>query len=287
MPSNDDDIKRPTILVLEALANGAECVREAGGNVMVASPRDIDASLEALESMDYQGVLLTGGGDVDPRWYGQRPHKKTYGVNEDRDFIEGYAVEICRDHEIPMLGICRGSQVMTVALGGTLRQHINGHRATSHPVITEFDTILQDAAGTSPRVVSLHHQVVREVPDGWRVSGYSIDGHPEAVESIDGLCLGVQFHPEMDDEAGYARGIFRWLIERSSVYASIDAPPTAYPVRPKQLRQRVGVRRGRGRGNYRTTWLCAHCGMQFDEKPDRDDHMEMLHGMSTGDMAGT
>lgn len=216
---------RPQILILEGLGGADDCVHGAGGKARVASPTYISSAFDAIEHEHWDGLLLTGGGDVDPREYGEKPHKHVYGVNEDRDLIELYALEIASERGLPVLGICRGAQIMAVGSGGALEQHIDGHRSGSHPVGAIKGSTLESAVdGEKMLVVSLHHQEVKAVGDGWSKSGIALDGTCEAVESDDGRCLGVQFHPEMDSNEPYAQNLFRWLVEEASKRAGQKTP---------------------------------------------------------------
>lgn len=171
------------------------------------------------------GLLLTGGGDVDPAFYGATTRHELRGLSRARDESEIALIHAAREKHIPTLAICRGIQIVNVALGGTLVQDIAGdwpgalaHDASErsarlHPVLLEPDSLAARAVSTtSLDVNSLHHQAVDRLADGLRITGRSPDGIVEAVESTDpdwwALC--VQWHPEdlVEDSRSPDRGIF-------------------------------------------------------------------------------
>lgn len=217
----------PNILVLEGLyADTADIVNDAGGCGIEASPWDFASVSQKLKSGRINGILLTGGSDVNPARYGQKPCYFTQHPDNARDFTELAAMRYAREHKIPVLGICRGSQVMCVSQGGTLTQDIrlyleplHTHGSTDHEVyVTKGARTLPRACqGSTMQVLSLHHQCVDNPGRGMRIAARASDGVPEAIESVDGLMLGVQFHPEMyayRDEQAFS--IFRWLVETAA-----------------------------------------------------------------------
>lgn len=166
-------------------------------------------NLEALDSVD--GLMLTGGGDVDPRCYGlDDPHSQAREVDRARDDFEFRLIERALDREIPILGICRGMQVMNVYLGGSLvldlptagyEDHARKKYEIDHHVRVEPHSLLHEIAGTDElEVNSSHHQAVESLGNGLMVSGLSTDGVFEAAEWIlkDRMpfLLLVQWHPE-------------------------------------------------------------------------------------------
>lgn len=234
--------RRPRVLVLEALSGSSRAVTRAGGIAIGADPRNASKrTLDLIESGQWDALLLTGGSDIDPRRYGaKKPHRAVYGVNEVRDEVEVYALEFARERNVPVLGICRGCQIINVEAGGTLVQHIGEkHRSCWHPVDTKSGSTLRAAAGDRFRVRSLHHQKVRKPAPGFAIVGRAHDGTAEAIESADGRCIGVQFHPEMDTGARYSQGIFRWLVIEAAKRAGLVAPSKPKPPKPRKQPKRA------------------------------------------------
>jgi putative glutamine amidotransferase len=284
--------RKPRILVLEALRDAAACVRAAGGEPIVVNPRHAAAVEEAL-SLNFDAVLLTGGGDVNPATYGAEPHAKVYGVNDVRDLVEWMILDHAAMTEIPVLGICRGMQLMAVHNGGKLKQHVEGHRNTSHLVVAERGSTFRRVVGQAGVFVSLHHQRVLRTGRGWRVGGRDPRGGIEAVESRDGRCLGVQFHPEMDHWRNeQSRKLFRWLVIEAARRAGLPVPrasrrpsrtsQTFAPVRRVSPLDQLQLPRPKPRPrSLETRWFCRDCGIEFDKQQDRDDHEYWICGTPT------
>lgn len=243
--------RKPRILVMEGLSGAATCVKRAGGEPITVNPRVIDDVDEALAGK-FDGLLLTGGGDVDPRLYGEKPHKRVYGVSETRDYTEWMALDRAAELGVPVMGICRGHQLMTVHNGGALRQHLEGHRGMDHLVYGESGSRFRRIiGGERGKFVSLHHQVVKRTGNGWRVAARDRTGIIEAVESKDGRCLGVQFHPEMDYHGNEcSKRLFDWLVTASAKRAKLVKPErvkgiqrytSTEPVRPRRKANSVRV----------------------------------------------
>lgn len=216
----------PRILVLEGLyADTADIIDDCGGIGIEASPWNM-TEVEEKIAKGIDGVLLTGGTDVNPKRYGERPCPTTQSPDYTRDYVELAVLDYARKARIPVLGICRGSQIMCVSRGGTLTQDIGlytdawfSHTSTQHDVCAADGarTFRQACLGDDMHVISLHHQCVAKPGEGMRIAALSIDGTPEAIESKDGLMLGVQFHPEMDAYNNpQAFGIFRWLVSTAA-----------------------------------------------------------------------
>lgn len=193
-------------------------VRKAGGiPVILPVTDDPQVIARMVESID--GLILTGGEDVDPlRWYGEEPIPAMGGIVPIRDFFDIHLARAAVERGIPVLGICRGEQVLNVAFGGTLYQDIPSqvksdkpvkHRQNApreygtHSIIVTRETTLFDILkdvldkDNSYRVNSYHHQAVKDVAPGFVVSAVARDGVIEAIE-MEGNpnVLGVQFHPE-------------------------------------------------------------------------------------------
>lgn len=187
-----------------------ESIARAGGLPVIVPPLDpgarasTPASHIAAMVSRCDGVVLHGGGDIDPRHYGQEPTTDTlYGLNERHDLFELAFVRSVLDSGTPLLAICRGLQILNVARGGTLVQDLGenavDHRQVLHPVrLTEGSRLARAMGATHPRHChSFHHQSIDELGAGLVITGHSDDGVVEAVESDDGSwTVGVQWHPE-------------------------------------------------------------------------------------------
>ena len=184
-----------------------------------------EAAASVLDSV--AGLVLTGGEDVDPARYGEKRHEKVVSVNAARDATEAALVEEARARGTPVLAICRGIQILNVALGGSLVQDIptqcestidhdeEGARTSrSHEISIEPGSLIARAVGTEHcSVNSFHHQSVKRVADGMRVTARSPDGIIEGIESTDEdwWAMGVQWHPEEMTESAepWDRGLFK------------------------------------------------------------------------------
>lgn len=220
-----------------AVADGyIRSVLAAGGTPLIIPPYDeTDACLNTLDHID--GLLLTGGGDINPLLLGEEPLKELGDINPRRDRQELLLVRLAADRQIPMLGICRGIQIMTAALGGTLYQDIHSQSPTrclkhsqglersqaSHTVEVEPETLLSHIFKGENRlyVNSFHHQAVKAPAPGFRVSACATDGIIEAVESTEyKSMIGVQWHPECMILSGddSMLPLFRWLTGEAASY---------------------------------------------------------------------
>jgi putative glutamine amidotransferase len=153
-----------------------------------------------IEELD--GLLLSGGTDLNPKLYGEEPHEANDEPDDARDATEQRMLAAALDRDMPVLAICRGMQLFNVAHGGTLEQHVEGHRMPGEPEAHQIDvepgTRLADATGPGAQTVnSRHHQIVGRVGEGLRVSAVSAEGYPEALERTDKrFAVAVQWHPE-------------------------------------------------------------------------------------------
>jgi putative glutamine amidotransferase len=199
-------------LVLLSPRNYSLAVQREGAIALMLSPDDAvaDEPEQLLAMLD--GLILAGGSDVDPATYGAEPHPETRGTNADRDRFEVALARAALERDMPVLGICRGMQMLNVACGGTLVQHLDEvqtHRHTpgafgDHEVELDNDSLAARAAGESQvSVKSHHHQGIERVGDGLRVTGRSAgDGVVEAIEVPDRqFALGVLWHPEEDQQS--------------------------------------------------------------------------------------
>jgi len=189
-------------------------VQRAGGIAVLLPPDPalVDDPDPLLDGLD--GVILAGGVDVGPSTYGADAHPETDAPNELRDAFELAVARRAWEREIPLLGICRGMQVMNVAAGGTLHQHLpdvvghHEHRVTpgtfaDHEVRLEPGSLAARAAGEELHATkSHHHQGVDALGEGFVVTGWSAVGDdlPDAIEDPGRrFALGVQWHPEADE----------------------------------------------------------------------------------------
>jgi putative glutamine amidotransferase len=203
-----------------------EAVVAAGGLPVVLPVLDPSLAGAALDGLD--GVVLSGGGDIDPARYGEEPVPEVYGVDERRDAFELALVEGIIERNVPTLGVCRGHQVLNVALGGRMLQHV-GHLTSVnhqererfgeeiHTVLVEPDSLVASVLGsTVVGVNTLHHQAVADPGRGLRVVARSADDALiEAVEHEDRRIIGVQWHPELLQHRPQQRGLFSWLVEQA------------------------------------------------------------------------
>jgi putative glutamine amidotransferase len=188
-----------------------------------ADPVVLPAGTRDLAGVD--GLLLPGGWDVDPALYGEEPDAALGPVDPELDATELELFRLARAEQLPVLGICRGQQVINVALGGTLYQHIDDHDVRAqgrahlaHRVEVEPASELGQAAGeTTVEVNSLHHQAVRELAPGLKLTARGEDGTVEGIESEDGLIVAVQCHPEeLAGDLPWARSLFERFVKRAS-----------------------------------------------------------------------
>lgn len=202
----------------ELPVNGAptsyvDAVLAAGGTPIILVGRCAAASLELVDAL-----ILTGGGDVDPARYGGDPEAGR-DVDPARDNAEVELVRAAAAARVPLLGVCRGLQVMVVAFGGTLTSdpgmaHVRPK--SGHPISTTPESLLARLLGPRRDVTSIHHQAVANPGGHWKVTALADDGVGEAIEWTGAdpwPALGVQWHPELDDPTGPA--LFGWLVEQA------------------------------------------------------------------------
>ena len=209
-------------------------LRAGGVPFIIPCYDDADRLIDTLNQLD--GILLTGGADINPLFLGEEPVKELHSINPRRDRQEILLTKLAANRQIPILGICRGIQTMNVALGGQIYQDIHiqmeGTRIkhdqdldrsyASHTVSIDPDTLLHHLFDTDTIAVnSFHHQAVKEVAPGFRVCARATDGVIEAMESTEyKSMLGVQWHPECfilnGDEC--MMPLFHWLVGEATSF---------------------------------------------------------------------
>jgi putative glutamine amidotransferase len=207
-------------------------IQRAGGLALMIPPDEslVEDPDQALDLID--GLILAGGADIDPSSYGAEVHPKTKGSVPERDRSEIALARRAIERDIPVLGICRGMQLINVACGGTLRQHIPdevGHEEhrrnlgsfenSDHDVRLQPGSLAARAAGEELHgTKSHHHQAVAELGEGLVITGHStMDELPEAIEVPSReFVLGVQWHPEADERSR----VIEALVERAREHRS-------------------------------------------------------------------
>jgi putative glutamine amidotransferase len=199
-------------------------IQRAGGRPLLVPPVEhgVEETLEALD-----GIVFTGGSDIDPGEYGAEAHPETFGVRPERDRAELALLEAALERDMPVLGICRGIQVLNVARGGDLEQHLPevvGHEQhkhnppgifADHEVAIEPDTRLAALLGSAHAVKSHHHQGLRQLGEGLVETAHADDGTVEAIEDPNRrFALGVLWHPE----AGEDLRLFEALVQEAAAY---------------------------------------------------------------------
>jgi gamma-glutamyl-gamma-aminobutyrate hydrolase PuuD len=198
-------------------------VQHAGGRPLLVPPAD-DAIEETLEALD--GIIFSGGGDLSPETYGADAHPETKGVNPERDHAELALLEAALARDMPVLAVCRGSQVFNVARGGDLVQHLPeevGHDRHRHaePVMADHEVTLKEDSklgailGDRAPVKSSHHQGFGRLGEGLREAAWAEDGTIEALEDPSHrFALGVLWHPEEGEDFA----LFKALVEEALDY---------------------------------------------------------------------
>jgi len=172
---------------------------------MLESKEDIQQVATKID-----GLLLSGGWDIDPKWYGEEPMWGLKRIDPKKDFLEINLTQIALDKNLPILGICRGCQMLNVVGGGTINQNVRSEKTgikhwqgapddyPTHEIKIEKGSLLHKIVGKdSIRVNSYHHQTIKDVASGFKVSACAQDGAIEAIEHPEHeFVLGVQFHAE-------------------------------------------------------------------------------------------
>ncbi len=206
-------------------------IEHAGGRPLLIPPSE-DGIEETLDAFD--GVIFSGGSDLDPEMYGQEAHPETYGIVEQRDRAELALLEAALARDMPVLAICRGSQVLNVALGGDLVQHLpdvvgdQKHKHTpgeyaDHEVDVHPETRLGSLLGERAPVKSHHHQGFGRLGEGLQEAARADDGTVEALEDPSRrFTIGVLWHPEAGDDLR----LFEELVAEAERYREAVEPRT-------------------------------------------------------------
>jgi putative glutamine amidotransferase len=205
-------------------ADYVRAVERSGGAPLLVPPgADVDTTLTVVD-----GLIFSGGSDLDPELYGDRAHPETNGVVRERDDFELELMRAALERDVPVLAICRGSQMLNVALGGGIEQHVpdrvgaDTHTHTAgvfaeHGVDVSPDTRLGELLGDRHEVKSHHHQGFGELGEGLREAARAPDGTIEALEDPSRrFTLGVLWHPE----AGEDGALFDALVDEATAYAA-------------------------------------------------------------------
>ncbi|RDY27017.1 gamma-glutamyl-gamma-aminobutyrate hydrolase family protein [Romboutsia weinsteinii] len=201
-------------------------VEKANGVPIIIPVTTNEENIRAqISKMD--GILLSGGVDVDPILYNEEPREKLGTVNPTLDEFNLIAIKIALELNKPILGICRGLQVLNIVLGGTLYQdldyidgsyikHVQNSKpySATHSIKVDDSSVLKEILGENVYVNSYHHQSIKDLGNGLRAIAYSCDGIIEAVEKIDSnFVIGVQWHPEsMVNHCDKMLNLFRYFV---------------------------------------------------------------------------
>ncbi|MGC3001090.1 gamma-glutamyl-gamma-aminobutyrate hydrolase family protein [Streptomyces sp. G35A] len=208
-------------------------VQRAGGLAVMLPPDAPEHAAAAVARLD--GLVIAGGPDVEPVHYGAQPHPRTGPPARARDAWELALIGAALDRRVPLLGICRGMQLLNVARGGTLVQHIDGHAGVPgvfgrHPVKPVPGTRYAGIVPEETSVPAFHHQAVDRLGEGLVPSAHAEDGTVEAIEDpAASWVLGVQWHPEMGDDLRVMRALVS-AAAACKAGSGADRPSSARPL---------------------------------------------------------
>lgn len=219
-------------------------VDRAGGAPLIVPPVPPASVAAFIGAVD--GLVFTGGRDVDPALYDQERHEETDEPDQRRDRFELALMRAALDADLPFLAIGRGLHILTLVRGGTLTQHLPGHRASRakyvpHEVMLSGDSLLGRLLGTQVKVPAAHHQAASRPGDGLTVTGWSADGQiTEAVEVAGHrFGVGVQWHPEEGDDPR----LLAAFVEAAAQPRPAQAAEPQVPRKPVAVKPRAGSRR--------------------------------------------
>lgn len=200
------------------------------GGVPFIIPFNEDEEVIKSQMQQVNALILSGGHDVDPHNYGEEPEQKLGNIWPERDKFDMTLLKIAEERRIPVLGICRGAQVINVAHGGSLYQdlsyrkektlkHSQGQRPTllTHTVETVAGTKIAELLGKEKlQTNSFHHQLLKKIAPDFKVSARCVDGVVEAIENDDASVIAVQWHPEMLHRVSKIQNnLFKYIIEKA------------------------------------------------------------------------
>lgn len=205
-------------------------IQNGGIPYIIPFNEDDDVIKEQLENV--QGLILSGGHDVDPHLYGEEPEQKIGKTWPARDHFDMRLLKLAEEKGIPVLGICRGAQIINVAHGGSLYQdlsyrekhtlkHSQNHTPSlpTHGMKVDEDSHLAKILGKTEFLVnSFHHQLLKEIAPDLKAVAQAPDGVNEAIENQAGTVIGVQWHPEMlhrNKEVAFMNNLFKWVIDNA------------------------------------------------------------------------
>lgn len=205
-------------------------VQNGGVPYIIPFTEDNEVIREQLNHV--QGLILSGGHDVDPRFYGEEPLQKIGATWPERDHFDMLLLKLAEENGIPVLGICRGAQIINVAHGGTLYQdlsyrkeltlkHMQGHTPAlpTHSMEVEADSKLAEILGkTEFRVNSFHHQLIKDVAPDLKAVATAPDGVVEGIENKKGNVIAVQWHPEMlhrNSDVAFMNNLFKFVVDNA------------------------------------------------------------------------
>jgi putative glutamine amidotransferase len=216
--------KKPKVGVTTSPKREAGYYLTYGRAVEAAGAEAVYLPIGATSIAGLDGLLLPGGWDVDPARYGEKPDDKVGDIDPELDETEIRLFKEARERGLPVLGICRGQQVINVAMGGSLIQHLEGHEVRAFgrkhlahaAAVDPASELGQAAGGREIQVNSLHHQAVGSVASGLKQTATGDDGTIEGLESDDGLIVAVQCHPEeLTGDLPWATRLFERFVARA------------------------------------------------------------------------
>lgn len=200
------------------------------GGIPYIIPFNEDEEVIKEQLLNVEGLILSGGHDVDPHNYGEEPEQKLGDIWPERDKFDMTLLKLAEENHIPVLGICRGMQIINVAHGGTLYQdlsyrkektlkHSQGQTPTllTHTVEMDKESKLAGILGEEKfQTNSFHHQLIKDVAPDLKVAAHAVDGVVEALENDDASVIAVQWHPEMLHRVvPYQNNLFKHIIENA------------------------------------------------------------------------